>query len=73
MSVMLENSEAAILDRVIQRDAGDWPRAVRRGRLPLSTSAAPKVDFFTNAGFAREVVNSKRSRYVFERNSVGLE
>ena len=27
MSVMLENSEAAILDRVFQPDAGDWPRA----------------------------------------------
>ena len=27
MSVMLENSEAAILDRVFHPEAGDWPRA----------------------------------------------
>ena len=36
MSLMLESSEAAILDRVVRPDAGDWPRAAAETILGLA-------------------------------------
>ena len=35
MSVVLETSEAAILDRVFQPDSGDWPRAAAESILSI--------------------------------------
>jgi hypothetical protein len=35
MSVMLESSEAAILDRVFQPDSGDWPKAAAEAILSI--------------------------------------
>ena len=36
MSAILESSEAAILDRVFQPDAGDWPKAAAAAILSMS-------------------------------------
>lgn len=35
MSVQIESSEAAILDRVIQPDSADWPRAAAEAILGI--------------------------------------
>ena len=35
MSVLLESSEAAILNRVFQPDSGDWPRAAAESILSI--------------------------------------
>ena len=36
MSIMLESSEAAILDRVFQPDSGDWPQAAAEAILSIA-------------------------------------
>ena len=38
MGTQLENSEAAILSRVIQPDSGDWPRAAAEAILGIGFS-----------------------------------
>ena len=35
MSIQLESTEVAILDRVIQPDSGDWPRAAAEAILGI--------------------------------------